>query len=253
MDLFGTFQCQYCCAAHLHRRIAWAAAWHDFHFSGTWHVERALDFTGALRHTLWVCIGCTFMNPLASLDKPASEVMEDASLAMYLWLRRIPGPRQFVLNLGVRHYHVQYPSDDDTAAQIRAQINQELADANLDEIITFFRNMLDQPHREDVFENIYQHIPFHMIIEPRPTTDLHPTLFPQPAQSSAVPVQTQVPQASRTLTAQVEPQADSANLECECPSPAPTLVESSESSGSDATMLYADPENMADPEEYADT
>ena len=145
------------------------------------------------------------MNPLAALDKPASEVMEDASLAMYLWLRRIPGPRQFVLNLGVRHYHIQFPSDDDSAAQIRAQISEELADANLDVIITFFRNMLEQPHREDFFEDIYQHILFHMIVEPRPITDLHPTLFPQPVQPSAEPAQTQVqtqtPQATRILPA----------------------------------------------------
>ena len=96
----------------------------------------------------------------AALDKPASEVMEDASLAMYLWLRRIPGPRQFVLNLGVRHYQVQFPSDADTAVQISEQICQELVDANLDEILTFFRNMLDQPHKEDFFEDIYQHILF---------------------------------------------------------------------------------------------
>ena len=108
----------------------------------------------------------------AALDKPASEVMEDASLAMYLWLRRIPGPRQFVLNLGVRHYQVQFPSDADTASQIREQICQELVDANLDVIITFFRNMLEQPHREDFFEDIYQHILFHMVIEPRPITDI---------------------------------------------------------------------------------
>ena len=207
------------------------------------------------------------MNPLAALDKPASEVMEDATLAMYLWLRRIPGPRQFVLNLGVRHYHVQFPSDDVTAAQIRAQITEELADANLDVIITFFRNMLEQPHREDFFEDIYQHILFHMIIEPRPITDLHPTLFPQPGQPSAVPVQTltqvptQAPQATRTSSAQVDsqvaPQEDSASVkcdcvECDCPSPAPTLVESSESLGSDATMLYADPESETAPADDTD-
>ena len=199
------------------------------------------------------------MNPLAALDKPASEVMEDASLAMYLWLRRIPGPRQFVLNLGVRHYHIQFPSDDDSAAQIRAQITEELADANLDVIITFFRNMLEQPHREDFFEDIYQHILFHMIVEPRPITDLHPTLFPQPVQPSAEPAQTQVqtqtPQATRILPAQVDSrvasQDDSASVECDCPSPAPTLVESSESPGSDATMLYADPES--EPEPVADS
>ena len=199
------------------------------------------------------------MNPLAALDKPASEVMEDASLAMYLWLRRIPGPRQFVLNLGVRHYHLQFPSDDDSAAQIRAQITEELADANLDVIITFFRNMLEQPHREDFFEDIYQHILFHMIVEPRPITDLHPTLFPQPVQPSAEPVQTQVqtqtPQTTRILPAQVDsrvaPQDDSASVECDCPSPAPTLVESSESPGSDATMLYVDHES--EPEPVADS
>ncbi|CAE7357022.1 RTase, partial [Symbiodinium sp. KB8] len=105
----------------------------------------------------WVCIGCTLMTLRAALDKPASEVMEDASLAMYLWLRRISGPRQFVLSLGVRHYQIQFPSDADTAAQIREQICQELVDANLDEILTFFRNMLDQPHVEDFFEAHYRH------------------------------------------------------------------------------------------------
>ena len=184
----------------------------------------------------------------AALDKPASEVMEDASLAMYLWLRRIPGPRQYVLNLGVRHYQTQYPSDAATAVQIREQICQELVDANLDEIITFFRNMLDQPHRDDFFEDIYQHILFHMAIEPRPITDMHPTLFPQSAQSSAAPVRAPGSQAQRAPTAQVEQHVDSANLEGVIPtpataSPAPTLVESS---GSDATMLYADPEHLAD-------
>ena len=197
----------------------------------------------------------------AALDKPASEVMEDASLAMYLWLRRISGPRQFVLSLGVRHYQIQFPSDADTAAQIREQICQELVDANLDEILTFFRNMLDQPHVEDFFEDIYQHILFHMIIEPRPITDMHPTLFSQPAQSSTVPVQTQMPQATRTRTlpapapalTEPEPQEDSASLEHECPSPAPTLVESSVSSGSDATMLYADLEPSAHSEEDTNT
>ena len=207
---------------------------------------------------MWVCIGCALMTLRAALDKPASEVMEDASLAMYLWLRRIPGPRQFVLNLGVRHYQVQFPSDADTAVQIREQICQELVDANLDEILTCFRNMLDQPHKEDFFEDIYQHILFHMIVEPRPITDMHPTLFSQPAQSSMVPVQSQVPQ--RTLPAQApalaEPQDDTASLEHECPSPAPTLIESSVSSGSDATdatMLYADLEPSANSAEDTNT
>ena len=220
------------------------------------HVKHALCSIGAPRHAsaggcaLALCIGCALMALRVALDKPASEVMEDASLAMYLWLRRIPGPRQFVLNLGVRHYQVQYPSDADTAVQIREQICQELMDANLDEIITFFRNMLDQPHREDFFEDIYQHILFHMVIEPRPITDMHPTLFPQPTQSTTTPVQTQMPPATRTLPAPAhaltEPQTDSASQEQECPSPAPTLVESS---GSDATMLYADLEPPAHSEE----
>ena len=102
------------------------------------------------------------MSLYASLDKPASEVVDDASLAMYLWLRRIPHPRQFVATIcvdhGVRHYFVQYPSDADTTTQIRAQIYQELEHANLDVAITFFRHMLDQSHREDFYEvDIYCH------------------------------------------------------------------------------------------------
>ena len=162
---------------------------------------------------------------------------------------------QFVLNLGVRHYQAQYPSDADTTVQIHEQIRQELAEANLDEILTFFRSMLDQPHREDFFEDIYQHILFHMVIEPRPITDMHPTLFPQPAQSSTEPVRAHGSQAQRTPAAQVDQHVNSANLESVNPtpapaSPAPTLVESS---GSDATMPYADPESIADLEEAAVT
>ena len=195
----------------------------------------------------------------AALDKPASEVMEDASLAMYLWLRRIPGPRQFVLNLGVRHYQVQFPSDADTASQIREQICQELVDANLDVIITFFRNMLEQPHREDFFEDIYQHILFHMVIEPRPITDIHPALFPQPAQSSAVPERAHGSQAQRTPIAQMDQHVVSANLGSMNPMSAPASPASSpaltliESSGSDATMLYADSVNLADQAEVVVT
>ena len=198
---------------------------------------------------------CTIMALRAALDKPASEVMEDASLAMYLWLRRIPGPRQFVLNLGVQHYQIQFPSDADTAVQIREQIHQELVDANLDEIITFFCDMLDQPHKEDFFEDIYQHILFHMTIEPRPITDMHPTLFPQPTQPSAAPARAHVSQAQQTPTAQVDQHVASANLASVHPSPAPaspapTLVESS---GSDATMPYADAEHIADLDEVVVT
>ncbi|CAE7519423.1 hypothetical protein AK812_SmicGene44744 [Symbiodinium microadriaticum] len=59
-----------------------------------------------------------------------------------------------------------------------------------------------------------------------------------------------MPPATRTLPAPAhaltEPQTDSASQEQECPSPAPTLVESS---GSDATMLYADLEPPAHSEE----
>ncbi|CAE7449416.1 unnamed protein product [Symbiodinium microadriaticum] len=184
----------------------------------------------------------------ASLDRPASDVMEDASLAMYLWLRRIPRPRQFVADLGVRHYFVQYPSDADTTAQIRAQIYQELENVNLDEAITFFRHMLDQPHREDFYEDIYRHILLHMTTEPRPITAMHPTLFPHSAQSTVVPIR--VPPASLTQESRMETPDDSAALlERRSHSPAPTLIESSDS---DATLNYVDTETSVFMEDAAD-
>ena len=160
---------------------------------------------------------------------------------MYLWLRRIPRPRQFIANLGARHYFVQYPSDADTTAQIQAQIYQELENANLDEAITFFRHMLDQPHREDFYEDIYRHILLHMITEPRPITAMHPALFPQHAQTTEVPLP--VPQTLQTLEMQasrVITRDDPEQLvvhERGDHSPAPTVIESSDS---DITLNYED-------------
>ncbi|CAE7639771.1 unnamed protein product [Symbiodinium necroappetens] len=210
------------------------------------------DVSGYGGTLLWVCaLAARLMSLYASLDKPASEVVDDASLAMYLWLRRIPHPRQFVADLGVRHYFAQYPSDADTTTQIRAQIYQELEHANLDVAITFFRHMLDQSHREDFYEDIYRHILSHMITEPRPITAMHPTLFQQPAQSSVDPMR--VPRAPLTLESQVETQDDHDDLRESrngCPSPAPTLIESS---GSEATMDYGDSRVLAFMDDDADT
>ena len=86
---------------------------------------------------------------LSLLDKPASQVLDDTSLAMYIVLRTIPQPRRLILVEGTFHYFRQFPSDVVTMEQIRTQILHELEDATMTQMLSFFRHMLDQQHCED--------------------------------------------------------------------------------------------------------
>eukprot|EP00439_Symbiodinium_sp_Y106_P028198 s6259_g3.t1 len=115
---------------------------------------------------------------LALLDRPASQALDDEALAMYIVLRMVPRPRQFLLATGLRYYFLQFPSDAVTAAMIRAQILGELEDTTMAGTPAFFRYMLEQPYREDFYEAIYLYIADSMTADPRPITSIHPALFP---------------------------------------------------------------------------
>ena len=115
---------------------------------------------------------------LALLDRPASQALDDEALALYIVLRMVPRPRQFLLATGLRYYFLQFPSDAVTAAMIRAQILGELEDTTMAGTLAFFRYMLEQPYREDFYEAVYLYIADSMTADPRPITSIHPALFP---------------------------------------------------------------------------
>ena len=71
---------------------------------GKWNAPWTLQCRSAWAHIVgvhWLYIH----EPACLTRQPASE------MPRWLCICCIPGPRQFVLNLDVRHYHVQYPSD----------------------------------------------------------------------------------------------------------------------------------------------
>ena len=114
---------------------------------------------------------------LSLLDRPASQVLDDASLAMYIVLRTIPQPRQLIMDEGTFYYFRQFPSDVVATEQIRTQIQHELEDATMTQMLSFFRHMLDHQHCEDFYEAIYRRILAHMTLDPRPITEKHPSIF----------------------------------------------------------------------------
>ena len=113
----------------------------------------------------------------ATLDQPASTVLDDTSLAMYVVLRNIPQPRNTILDLRTYHYFRQFPADLHTRAQLCMQIRDELMPSTLAEIFSFFRGMLESEHREDFFEDVYRVILSSMTVDPVPITMLHPHVF----------------------------------------------------------------------------
>ena len=74
---------------------------------------------------------------LSLLDRPASRVLDDTSLAMYIVLRTIPQPRRLILVEGTFHYFRQFPTDAATMEQIRTQIQHELEDATMTQMLSF--------------------------------------------------------------------------------------------------------------------
>ena len=175
---------------------------------------------------------------LALLDRPASQALDDEALAMYIVLRMVPRPRQFLLATGLRYYFLQFPSDAVTAAMIRAQILGELEDTTMAGTLAFFRYMLEQPYREDFYEAIYLYIADSMTADPRPITSIHPALFPLSA-PAAVSTTTHAGTSDMASSAEepaVPPGAAVAADDVH--SPATTVLELDGASDTDATMDY---------------
>ena len=174
---------------------------------------------------------------LALLDRPASQALDDEALALYIVLRMVPRPRQFLLDTGMRYYFLQFPSDAVTAAMIRAQILGELEDTTMGGTLAFFRYMLEPPFREDFYEAIYLYIADYMTADPRPITSIHPALFSlsAPAAESTTHVVAS-DMASMSVEPVVPPGASVAADDVH--SPATTVLEQDGASDSDATMDY---------------
>ena len=175
---------------------------------------------------------------LALLDRPASQALDDEALAMYIVLRMVPRPRQFLLDTGMRYYFLQFPSDAVTAAMIRAQILGELEDTTMGGTPAFFRYMLEPPYREDFYEAIYLYIADSMTADPRPITSIHPALFPlsAPAAVSTTAHAGTSDMASSAVEPAVPPGAAVAADDVH--SPATTVLELDGASDTDATMDY---------------
>ena len=155
------------CAFHYTLVFFDAMQWHFFH--GGRQASGSTD----LRNPAQVLTP----DMLSLLDRPASRVLDDTSLAMYIVLRTIPQPRRLILVEGTFHYFRQFPTDAATMEQIRTQIQHELEDATMTQMLSFFRHMLDQSHCEDFFEAIYRRILAHMTLDPRPIVEKHPSIF----------------------------------------------------------------------------
>ena len=190
----------------------------------------------------WQCTYTRDVMRLTLLDRPASQALDDEALAMYIVLRMVPRPRQFLLATGLRYYFLQFPSDAVTAAMIRAQILGELEDTTMAGTLAFFRYMLEQPYREDFYEAVYLYIADSMTADPRPITSIHPALFPlsAPAAVDATAHAGTCDLAGGMASSAVEPAVPPGAMEDadDVHSPATTVLELDGASDTDATMDY---------------
>eukprot|EP00439_Symbiodinium_sp_Y106_P038737 s980_g4.t1 len=174
---------------------------------------------------------------LAMLDRPASQALDDEALAMYIVLRMVPRPRQFLLDTGMRYYFLQFPSDAVTAAMIRAQILGELEDTTMGGTLAFFRYMLEPPYREDFYEAIYLYIADSMTADPRPITSIHPALFSLSAPAAVSTTHDGASDMASTSVVPVVPRGTAVAAD-DVHSPATTVLELDGASDTDATMDY---------------
>ncbi|CAE7651485.1 unnamed protein product [Symbiodinium sp. CCMP2592] len=100
------------------------------------------------------------------LDMPASLILSDETLAMYLVIRGVQ--IHMIRDTGIRIYFEQFQAGPEHHHAITRQILEELEGADMWHQLAFFRLMLDGDHREDFFEMAHTLILHRMREDPRP-------------------------------------------------------------------------------------